>query len=66
MQKFLDEAAATAQAQGVKGTQVWLTGQAKGGFISKAKSKGMTVKENVLKLPHFAPKAASQSTPAAQ
>ncbi len=65
MRKFLDEAADTAKTQGVKGTQVWLTGQAKSGFLSKAKVQGVTVKENVLKFPHFAPKAASEPEPAA-
>lgn len=55
MQKFLDKVVATSQAHGAKGIRLWFTGDVTGGFVSRSKSMGVKVKENVLLLPHFAP-----------
>ena len=55
MKDFLTEIAKSAKAQGAKGTQVWLIGDAMSDFISEAKSRGISVKKNALLLPHFAP-----------
>lgn len=60
MQKFLDEVAASAQKQGVKKIQLWFTGKSTSDLIAKAKARGITVKENILLLPYFAPKVAFQ------
>ncbi len=55
MKDFLAELAKSAKAQGAKGTQLWIIGDAMSDFISEAKSRGITVKKNALLLPHFAP-----------
>ncbi len=56
MQKLLEEIATAAQAQGTKDTQLWFTGKVASDFVSKSKAKGVTIKENALKFPHFASK----------
>lgn len=59
MHKFLNKVVKAAKKNGVKGKQLWFTGNVMSGFKATARGKGVTVKENALKLPHFAPKEAA-------
>ena len=62
MKEFLDEVVADAKEHGAKKTQLWFMGNVTKGFIKKSSSKGITVKDNVLKYPHFAPKDTSDKS----
>ncbi len=59
MKEFPNEVVKFSQSQNIKRTHLWCTGDVMSGFTSESKSKRITVKENVLQLPHFAPKNAS-------
>lgn len=59
MKGFPGEVAKFSQSQNIKKTHLWCTGGVASGFASESKSKGIAVRENVLQLPHFAPKNAA-------
>lgn len=54
-QKIQDNIAESVKSNDAKGADLWVTGDATKGFIKNGKSKGITVKNNVLLLPHFSP-----------
>ncbi|MGR3218428.1 MAG: hypothetical protein ACUZ8H_01240 [Candidatus Anammoxibacter sp.] len=54
--KLLADVTASEKENGLKGSEIWFTGDVTKSFIKKAKSKGVTVKANALLLPHVAPK----------
>jgi hypothetical protein len=53
MQGFLGEIESAAKSNNAKSTQLWFTGDVSNGFVSKAKSAGVTIQKNVLQYPHF-------------